>query len=68
MEVTQLCAPSAVDCYTAVSLEATDCGVSCTGLYADIEFTEDKILNLDTGFGEPHLTNAIDEFVLTIFS
>ena len=39
------CAPSAAGCYTAVSRNWTDCSVSCTGLYADVQFTEDRVLH-----------------------
>ena len=32
-------------CYTAVSTTDTyNCSVSCTGLYADVQFTEDHVL------------------------
>ena len=50
-EVPQFCAPSAAACYTAVSRNFTDCGVSCIGLYADVQFTEDQILNMGTNLG-----------------
>ena len=39
------CLPSSSPCYTAVSTTDTyNCSVSCTGLYADVEFTEDQVL------------------------
>ena len=42
------CPPSASGCYTAVLRNITGCTVSCTGLYADVQFTEDRILSPDT--------------------
>ena len=40
-----LCPPSSSPCYSAVSTTDTyKCSVSCTGLYADVEFTEDQVL------------------------
>ena len=46
----QWCSPIASACYTTVAKDflGLDCGVSCTGLYTDVAFTEDKILNLKT--------------------
>ena len=41
------CSPRDSPCYTAVSSNITGCRVSCTGLYADVQFTEDKILAKD---------------------
>ena len=41
------CSPRDSPCYTAVSSNITGCKVSCTGLYADVQFTEDKILSRD---------------------
>ena len=38
------CAPTSSDCYTAASSAPQGCRTSCTGLYADVEFTEDKVL------------------------
>ena len=46
----QFCSPTASTCYTAVLEETSDCDVSCTGLYADVVFTEDKILHVKTPF------------------
>ena len=40
-----MCSPSAAACYTAVSKNITGCSVSCTGLYADVQFTEDKLMS-----------------------
>ena len=34
-------------CYEAVSVTANfGCQVSCSGLYADVQFTEDKVVSL----------------------
>ena len=41
------CAPNASACYTAVSKNTYSCLVSCTGLYADVQFTTDRILAKD---------------------
>ena len=49
----QFCSPIDYVCYTEVVEETFDCGVSCTGLYADVVFTEDKILNAKTPFSVP---------------
>ena len=38
------CSPNASDCYTAVIREDHNCLVSCTGLFADVRFTEDRLL------------------------
>ena len=38
------CSPKSSSCYTTVSRDDQGCRVSCTGLYADVEFIEDKIL------------------------
>ena len=38
------CSPPAFACYSAVSQNITGCQVSCTGLYADVRFTEDNVL------------------------
>ena len=39
------CSPNASACYKEVSTsDPYGCSISCTGLYADIEFTEDNIL------------------------
>ena len=39
------CSPKAFSCYSEISKTDTyGCGVSCTGLYADVHFTEDKLL------------------------
>ena len=47
------CSPAEHGCYTAISRETFGCRISCTGLYADTEFTEDKttsdLLNLVAG-------------------
>ena len=40
------------DCYRAVSTEANDCMVSCTGLYVDVIFSEENILNQKTDLGK----------------
>ena len=45
------CLPNATDCYTAASKGPFDCVVSCSGLYADVVFNEDRILNLRTELG-----------------
>ena len=39
------CTPMAFDCYTTLARNMTGCDVSCTGLYADVQFTEDKVLS-----------------------
>ena len=39
------CTPIAFDCYTTIAKNITGCDVSCTGLYADVQFTEDKVLS-----------------------
>ena len=46
------CSPTASVCYTTVSQETliAGCDVSCTGLYADVTFTEDTVLNTETPF------------------
>ena len=31
-------------CYTAVAKVDPSCGISCSGLFADVEFTEDDIV------------------------
>ena len=31
-------------CYTAVAKVDPGCGISCSGLFADVEFTEDDIV------------------------
>ena len=41
------CSPDQSDCYKAVSRNITGCMVSCTGLYADVMFTEDRLLHAD---------------------
>ena len=41
------CSPDKSACYTAVSSNITGCMVSCTGLYADVQFTEDRLLGKD---------------------
>ena len=46
----QFCSPNASICYTEVLQETSDCDVSCTGLYADVVFTEDTILNTRAPF------------------
>ena len=48
----QFCSPEDSACYTSVSKETSDCDISCIGLYADVVFTEDKILNLKTDLGK----------------
>ena len=42
------CSPTASACYTAVGQHVLglECGVSCTGLYADVAFTEDNLLKI----------------------
>ena len=45
------CLPNDFTCYSEVSQGTSDCDVSCTGLYSDVVFTEDKILNLETDLG-----------------
>ena len=37
------CSPNATSCYTAVSRDTHGCKVACTGLYADVQFTEDDL-------------------------
>ena len=44
------CSPNASTCYTDVSDETSGCNVSCTGLYADVVFTEDTVLNTRAPF------------------
>ena len=44
MENPIFCSPRDSSCYKAISRNITDCKVSCTGLYADVHFTEDKLL------------------------
>ena len=44
----KFCSPNDSTCYRELSQDTSDCDVSCTGLYADVVFTEDKILNLKT--------------------
>ena len=42
------CPPTASPCYTSVSTTDTyGCKVSCTGLYADVRFTQDKLFVTD---------------------
>ena len=41
------CSPRDYNCYTAVSKNITGCRVSCTGLYADVHFVEDRLLSND---------------------
>ena len=41
------CSPDQSACYTAVSKNITGCTLSCTGLYADVQFAEDRILRKD---------------------
>ena len=43
-----LCSPKKSACYTAVSRNITVCSASCTGLYADVQFTEDRIISPGT--------------------
>ena len=40
-----VCSPAAFGCYTQVSSNFHGCLVSCTGLYADVQFTPDDKLN-----------------------
>ena len=47
LKKTTFCSPDQSDCYTAVSRNITGCMVSCTGLYADVQFSEDMLLNKD---------------------
>ena len=47
LEKPTFCSPDKSACYTAVSSNITGCMVSCTGLYADIDFTEDRLLAKD---------------------
>ena len=51
------CLPNDFTCYSEVSQATSDCDVSCTGLYSDVVFTEDKILNLETDFGKSKCFN-----------
>ena len=51
IQANQFCSPNASACYTSVS--DSDSEVACAGLYADVIFTEDKILNLETDLGNP---------------
>ena len=45
LQEVSFCPPSSAPCYSAVSTTDTyGCKVSCTGLYADVEFTEDQVL------------------------
>ena len=46
----QFCSANASSCYTAVTQETSDCVTSCTGLYADVVFTEDTVLNTRAPF------------------
>ena len=48
----KFCLPNDSPCYNAVSQNNFDCVVPCTGLYADVVFTEDKILSLKTDLGK----------------
>ena len=43
----QFCSPNVSACYKKVQDKPSNCGVSCTGLYADVEFTKDTILDSD---------------------
>ena len=46
LQKVSFCLPSSFTCYTAVSTTDTyGCNVSCTGLYADVAFTEDQVLS-----------------------
>ena len=56
----QFCLPNASTCYTAISQETFDCDISCTGLYADVVFSEDKILNLKTNLVTTSLDSSRD--------
>ena len=47
----RFCSPNASACYTESLKDTSDCDISCTGLYADVVVTEDKILNLKTDLG-----------------
>ena len=48
-----LCSPIDYDCVTSVSVSDTyGCMVSCTGLYADVEFMEDTVLNTVADLGK----------------
>ena len=45
LQDSSFCSPKDFACYTTISTDNTfGCRVSCTGLYADVEFTEDRIL------------------------
>ena len=48
----QFCSLEDSACYTAVSQQTSDCDISCTGLYADVVFNEDKVLSLKTDLGK----------------
>ena len=42
--------PNASACHTELLEETSDCDVSCTGLFTDVVFTEDTILNTRAPF------------------
>ena len=41
------CPPNKFDCYTTIARSITGCTVSCTGLYADVQFLEGKLFTKD---------------------
>ena len=57
------CSPDQSACYTAVSRNITGCRVSCTGLYADVVFTEDKIFRQTTMGAVKELRSDIMEIL-----
>ena len=41
LKVSNYCSPNASSCYAAVSKDIHGCKISCTGLYADVMYTDD---------------------------
>ena len=48
----QICSVRNLSCYTAVPRYFPNCGIPCKGLFADVEFTQDRMLDLETDLGE----------------
>ena len=59
MKDVHFCSINASACYTEISQETSDCLIPCTGLYADVVFTEDKILDTKTPFSGRHFGDTI---------
>ena len=55
-----LCSPAAMACYTQVAREDFGCRDSCTGLYADVEYTKDA-----TDIGYEHVVEEYFRYKAT---